>query len=56
MKLDAALDDEANTEGIEADPGLGRRIDNPGKADEEGWKKAENGYPCEYDSVVSCSG
>ena len=31
-------------------PGLGRVIDNPGETDEDGWKKTENGYPCESDS------
>jgi hypothetical protein len=38
-------------------PGLGRAIDNPGlgETDEDGWKKTENGYPCESDSSY-CTG
>lgn len=61
IKLDAPLEesfkDEESVEGMCADPdtGLGRRIDNPGDTDDEGWKKAENGKPCEYDSEFSCS-
>ena len=39
----------------ETRPGLGRVIDKPGEADEDGWKKTENGYPCESDSSY-CTG
>ena len=39
----------------ETRPGLGRVIDKPGEIDEDGWKKTENGYPCESDSSY-CTG
>ena len=35
---------------------LGRVIDNPGETDEDGWKKTENGYPCESDSSYCAGG
>jgi hypothetical protein len=31
-------------------------IDNPGETDEDGWKKTENGYPCESDSSTCIGG
>lgn len=37
-------------------PGLGRMSDNPGETDEDGWKKAENGNPCESDSSYCVGG
>ena len=40
----------------ETGPGLGRMMDNPGETDEDGWKKTENGYPCESDSSYCAGG
>src|SRR5271168_2485612 len=40
----------------EVGSGFGRMIDNPGETDEDGWKKAENGNPCESDSSYCAGG
>jgi hypothetical protein len=53
-----AVDKDERKTLFEAFPetGLGRVIVKPGETDEDGWKKTENGYPCESDSSYCAGG